>query len=408
MCQDYTFYEFFSGGGLARLGLGKQWQCIFANDNSAKKGQAYRANFPNADELVIDDVQNLSVEDLPKGGTLAWASFPCQDLSLAGNGSGIHAERSGSFWPFWELITNMQKQGHKVPLIVLENVVGLLTSGNGSDFMALYSALVEAGYRVGPVVINAETFIPQSRPRLFVVAVDKHWQLPRQIVQPSPTGPWFPNNLIRSQQRLANDLREAWIWWNLPLPFEQLTQLADLIEDEPTGVEWHSEKDTKRLLSLMSELNLEKVRAAQRMGGRQVGTVYRRTRKIAGESVLRAEVRFDGISGCLRTPSGGSSRQIVLIVDGDHVQSRLLSPREAARLMGLEDSYILPKRYNDAYHVMGDAVAVPAVQWLEKHVLSPIVRLQNQIEECDEAHLTDISSEEVQQWPVKQLSLVDC
>ena len=161
-------------------------------------------------------------------------------------------------------------------------------------------------------------------------------------------------------------------------------------------------------LSLMSELNLEKVRAAQRMGGRQVGTVYRRTRKISGESVLRAEVRFDGVSGCLRTPSGGSSRQIVLIVDGDHVRSRLLSPREAARLMGLEDSYILPKRYNDAYHVMGDAVAVPAVQWLEKHVLSPIVRLQNQIEECDEPHLTDISSEEVQQWPVKQLSLVDC
>jgi DNA (cytosine-5)-methyltransferase 1 len=55
----------------------------------------------------------------------------------------------------------------------------------------------------------------------------------------------------------------------------------------------------------------------------------------------RAEVRFDDISGCLRTPAGGSSRQTVLIVEGKQVRSRLLSPREAARLMGVPDDYPL-------------------------------------------------------------------
>ena len=74
-----------------------------------------------------------------------------------------------------------------------------------------------------------------------------------------------------------------------------------------------------------------------------VGAVYRRTRPDEfGIRRQRAEVRFDDVAGCLRTPSGGSSRQTILVVEGRTVRSRLLSPREAARLMGLDDSYELP------------------------------------------------------------------
>lgn len=373
---DYTFYEFFSGGGLARLGLGPDWTCLFANDNSPKKGEAYRQNFFPADELLIDDVQNLTVTDLPGQGTLAWSSFPCQDLSLAGNGNGLHAQRSGAFWPFWQLLLDKQAVGHKIPLIVLENVTGLLTSNQGQDFQILCQTIIEAGYKVGAAVINADKFVPQSRPRLFIVAAANEWALPKNVTQPSPTGPWFPKRLIHAQKHLSGDLRQAWVWWNIPLPQQQRRKLVDVIEMDPSGVTWHTEEETERLLSLMSEKNLQKVRAAQQAGVRQVGTVYRRTRKENEVSVLRAEVRFDDTSGCLRTPAGGSSRQIVMIVEGEQVRSRLLSPREAARLMGLEDSYLLPERYNDAYHVMGDAVVVSVVQWLEKHLLRPIIDYQ--------------------------------
>src|SRR5262249_28652351 len=86
----------------------------------------------------------------------------------------------------------------------------------------------------------------------------------------------------------------------------------------------------------------------------------------------RAEVRFDGVSGCLRTPSGGSSRQTVVVVDKGRIRTRLLSPREAARLMGVDDTFWLPKRYNDAYKAMGDGVAVPVVRWLSQQLLVPI------------------------------------
>src|SRR5439155_2679056 len=111
----------------------------------------------------------------------------------------------------------------------------------------------------------------------------------------------------------------------------------------------------------------------QQLGRRIVGTIYKRTRPgDDGVRKQRAEVRFDQVAGCLRTPVGGSSRQSIVVVDGRTVRSRLLSPRGAARLMGVPESYPLPENYNEAYHLFGDGVAVPVVSWLEKHLLRPL------------------------------------
>ena len=124
----------------------------------------------------------------------------------------------------------------------------------------------------------------------------------------------------------------------------------------------------------MSELNAGKVAAAQTIGRRVVGAIYKRTRPDnRGVRRQRAEIRFDNVSGCLRTPSGGSSRQTIMIVEGDVVRSRLLSPREAARLMGLPDSYKLPENYNEAYHLAGDGVVVPVVRHIAAKILEPVL-----------------------------------
>ena len=145
------------------------------------------------------------------------------------------------------------------------------------------------------------------------------------------------------------------------------------IEAEP-DVAWRSEAETRRLLALMSPVNLAKVEAAQQAGRRMVGGVYRRTRRNHnGAKVQRAEVRFDDVSGCLRTPAGGSSRQVILVVEGERVRSRLISARETARLMGLPDGYRLPGAYNDAYHLTGDGVAVDVVRHLARHIFEPIL-----------------------------------
>jgi DNA (cytosine-5)-methyltransferase 1 len=116
------------------------------------------------------------------------------------------------------------------------------------------------------------------------------------------------------------------------------------------------------------------VAAAVAAQGLQVGCVYRRTRRDAeGRRQQRAEVRFDGLAGCLRTPAGGSSRQTLLIAQGGTARSRLISARETARLMGLPDDYRLPARYNEAYHLTGDGVSVDAVRWLRQHLFEPLL-----------------------------------
>ena len=128
---------------------------------------------------------------------------------------------------------------------------------------------------------------------------------------------------------------------------------------------------------MMSHVHLAKVDAAMRESRRVVGTVYKRTRRDdAGRKVQRAEVRFDDVAGCLRTPAGGSSRQLVVVVEDSTVSSRLVSARETARLMGLPEDYVLPDNYNEAYHLTGDGVVVPVVRFLAEQLIEKVLALQ--------------------------------
>jgi len=370
--ERFAFYEFFAGGGMARLGLGGAWRCTFSNDICEKKASAYRAYFGGS-ELKVLDVADLTPNDLPGAPTLVWGSFPCQDLSLAGNGAGLSGERSGTFRPFWKLMRSMIHLGRIPRIIVLENVIGTLTSHDGRDFATIIGALTQEGYRVGALVMDAVRFLPHSRPRLFVVGVHQAVAVPSQLAWSGASEPWHTRALRLAFERLPERVREAWIWWNLPVPSEPIPSFVSLIEEEPTGVEWHTREQTDHIISLMSPLHLEKLRRAQLLKKKIVGTVYRRIRPNEdGVKVQRAEIRFDQISGCLRTPVGGSSRQTIVVVEGREIRSRLLSPREAARLMGVPDEYPLPARYNEAYHLFGDGLAVPVVRWLNIHLLTQI------------------------------------
>lgn len=371
----YSFFEFFAGGGMARLGLGRGWACAFANDFSAKKADVYKANFPaDAHLMRVDDVADIILPDLPGSPDLVWGSFPCQDLSLAGNGAGLKGERSGVFWPFWNLVHGLKREGRGPSLVVLENVEGILTSHGGEDFRTVVQALAKSGYRVGALRVDAVHFLPQSRPRVFFIAISKDIDLPAHLTHAASSlgndaSPWHSEGLRTAQRSLSPALRSNWIWWKMPLPKPRSTSLQNILEPHDE-VGWDTPTSTQRLLSLMSEVNLAKVHQAKSAGVEVVGTVYKRTRN----GVQRAEVRFDGISGCLRTPGGGSSRQTILLVDGAKIRSRLLTPREAARLMGIPDSYTLPENYNDAYHIAGDGLAVPAVAWIEQKLLRPIMK----------------------------------
>lgn len=377
MQRAFEFYEFFAGGGMARAGLGDGWNCLFANDFDPKKAAVYRANWGDR-QTHVGDVAKVSVAQLPGWADLVWASFPCQDLSLAGAGAGLNGGRSGSFWPFWRLMAGLVREGRKPRAIVLENVCGLLTSHGGADFSALCEVVGAAGYWLGALVIDAQAFLPQSRPRLFVIALDQDRPVAGRVQSPFAVDLWHPHRLRQAQAALSEQARARWLWFAPPPPARANLALADLIEKAPTDVPWHSPAETERLLAMMSPINRRKVDGVRARSSRAVGAIYKRTRIEAGHKVQRAEVRFD-VAGCLRTPAGGSSRQIIMIVEDGVVRSRLISARETARLMGLPEEYHLPPRYTDAYHLTGDGVAVPVVRHIAEHLIEPTLNLARDV-----------------------------
>ncbi len=374
-----NYYEFFAGGGMARMGLGPDWTCLFANDFNHKKSRVYRQNWGD-DVFKTADVGSLKTSDLPGQSDLVWASFPCQDLSLAGGGAGLKGDRSGTFWPFWGLMKALIKEDRAPQIIVLENVCGTLSSHGGKDFAAICAALDWGGYRCGAVVIDAALFVPHSRPRLFIIAVRNGLDLPLDLCGAGPSPKWHTRTLRTAYDKLSSSAKKNWLWWAFPEPPIRNTRFADFIEDNPTSVDWHTPEETRQLLSMMSDINLAKVNASEKAGRRMVGAIYKRTRHDEnGFKVQRAEIRFDDVAGCLRTPAGGSSRQLIMLVDGNCVKSRLISSRETARLMGLPDEYEIPENYNEAYHLTGDGVVVPVVRHLAAHVLGPILSHQSRV-----------------------------
>ncbi len=373
--MKHTYYDFFAGGGMAGFGLDAGWECLFANDIDAKKAESYRANHHGGEQLLLKDVASVTLDEVPGKADLLWASFPCQDLSLAGKGAGLAGKRSGMFKPFWQLVRELQASGRAPKMIALENVYGAITSNGGRDFATLAAAFSGLGYRFGAVVVDAVHFLPQSRPRFFMIGVRGDLRIPNERTQNEPSTLWHPPALLEGHRLLSKAAAERWIWWKLPMPTSRITNLSSLIEEEPTGVKWHTQAETKYLLDMMTDHNRKKVEAAKEQKTKVVGTIYRRTRPDeAGIKRQRAEVRFDEIAGCLRTPAGGSSRQTIILVEGEKVRSRLLSPREAAALMGLPDTYVLPSRYNDAYKLAGDGVAVPVVRHLAESIFEPILK----------------------------------
>jgi DNA (cytosine-5)-methyltransferase 1 len=368
----FTFYEFFAGGGMARLGLGDGWNCLFANDFDPLKAATYRSNF-GGDHLHQGDVWAVDPIDLPGRADLAWASSPCQDVSLAGTRTGLSGARSSAFWGFWRLVEALNRQGRAPRVIVIENVTGLLTSHHGADFTALCKSLYGQGYSFGAVEIDAVRFVPQSRARVFIVATRN--DAPHSVSQIEGTLPFHSKRITGAFERLPADLKASWVWWRFPFPEAQNEFLESVLEPD-NQVPWLSEQKTKRLISLLNERHREKLRVARTRGERTVGTLFRRMRTEAGKKHQRAELRFDGTAGCLRTPGGGSSKQFVIVVNGEIVKARALTSRECARLMAIPEDYSLPPRTTAALHVTGDGVVVKVVDFIRASLLEPLLRLE--------------------------------
>ncbi len=371
MAGSFSFYEFFAGGGLARAGLGAGWRCDFANDFDPAKAAAYRLAW-GGDHLAVGDIGALLPADLPGRADLAWASSPCQDVSLAGARRGLAGARSGAVWRWLELMNALDREGRAPAVLVLENVTGLLTSSGGADLRALLAELARQGRRIGALEVDAAGWTPQSRPRLFLIAARGG---PSPLAGAGPAEPFHTRRVREAHAALPPELQAAWAWWRLPPPAARNTALVDVLEPDAP---WDAAERTARLTALLGPLHAARLEVERRASalhpGLRAGALYRRTRVEDGQRVQRAELRFDGLAGCLRTPGGGSSRQVVVGVEAGAVRTRRLRPREAARLMGLADDHPLPTGDTAALQLLGDGVSAPAVRWLAAHLLEPLAQ----------------------------------
>ena len=364
--QNMTVAEFFAGIGLMRIGLEKAgWRTDFANDIDEDKWQMYRDNFGDGGEFIVEDIHKLKTNQVPDV-SLATASFPCNDLSLAGSRHGLAGLQSSAFWGFIDILKGMKRERRLPPLVLLENVTGFLSSNGGCDFEDALLALNDLGYAVDAFIIDAARFVPQSRQRLFVVGTKTAESL---VLHDTPG---FYESEARPAALASFILMHPDISWRIrplpPLPVSSI-RLGDIVDDLPLNHQmWWSRERCDYLLNQMSPKHRAQADAMIKGKNISYGTVFRRVR--LGKSM--AELRTDGIAGCLRTPRGGSGRQILVAAGKGRFAVRLLTPRECSRLMGADD-FVLNVSLNQALFGFGDAVCVPVIEWIARNYLNPVL-----------------------------------
>ena len=362
-----TIAEYFAGIGLVRMGLQPHgWQVVFANDISDKKYEMYKAFFPDAEKhYVVSDIFGVDPITVPST-TLATCSFPCIDLSLAGNMNGmIDGEHSSAFWGFIKIL---KTQGESAPpLVLVENVPGWLYSHNGKDFRVTVQSLNQLGYTCDVFILDALRFTPQSRLRVFLVGTK--FPVANTTAELILTR---PKSLLSNQLKksiIANkDLR--WFYNEIPGPpplnTGGLSRIIERMSDADSR--WWPDDEVERHVAMMKEAHRERV--MQFADGKQetYRTFFRRRR----EGQQRAEVRDDDLSGCLRTAVGGSGKQFLIRAGKGCVKMRAMTPREYARLQGVPDENPITVNGVQALTGFGDAVCVPVISWIAENVLNPL------------------------------------
>lgn len=361
---DFRAAEFFAGIGLVRLAL--TWaggQVAFANDIEPVKRTLYADNF-GGEDFRLGDVREVRGRDVPDV-ELATASFPCTDLSLAGNRAGLAGSESGMFWEFARVLREMK--GRRPGAVLLENVPSFASSRGGEDLRAAVAELNDLGYECDLLVVNAAHFVAQSRPRLFIVgALDEPAGPVGSWTDPAIRPAWI-ERFVKAHPELS--LRPA----AAELPAASDARLSGVVERlRPSDGHWWDAQRVERFVSSLSPLQADRLNSLAARRTKQWRTAYRRTRN--GKAVW--EMRPDEISGCLRTTRGGSSKQALVEAGGGRVRIRWMTPREYARLQGVPDSYRLDAvTDSQAQFGFGDAVCVPAVTWVVRQLVRPALGL---------------------------------
>lgn len=346
--------EFFAGIGLVKTALEQaEIDVVFANDIEPVKQRLYKANHSD-EHFVCADVRGITGAKVPDI-EIATASFPCTDLSLAGNRAGLSGRESSMFWEFARVLDEMSDRRPSV--VMLENVPSFATSRGGRDLEEAVQALNQLGYGCDIFLMDARWFVPQSRPRLFVLGSAGSTKGASNL-EHSPLRPkWLVEFMSRNRYLSFSDA-------GIPMPPLKKPSLRSVVERlHPADSRWWETERSTRFLESLSPIQAARLRAMCESPRKTWATAYRRTRR--GQAVW--EIRADALSGCLRTARGGSSRQALVEAGQGQWKVRWMTPREYARLQGAGGYKFGEASENQVLFGFGDAVCVPVVAWIAEH-----------------------------------------
>ncbi len=332
----FTFIDLFAGIGGLRQGFdGIGGRCVFSSEWDKYSVETYLANY-DCDHDVAGDITKIDAGDIPSHDVLL-AGFPCQPFSIAGVSKknslgrvhGFHCDAQGTL--FFDVARIIEH--HQPKAFLLENVKNLLSHDKGRTFEVIRRTLSEElGYQISIRVIDAKSFVPQHRERIFIVGFKEEnaFSLDDLVVPDRMSGPRM--SAILHPQDGSEELEERFTHGKSAKVFDKYT-LSDKL--------WNYLQ------------------------------AYAAKHKAAGNGFGFGLVGPDDVSRTLsaRYYKDGSE---ILVSRGPRSNPRRLTPRECSRLMGFKGldgkPFIIPVSDTQSYKQFGNAVVVPVVEAVARHM----------------------------------------
>lgn len=354
--SSFTFIDLFAGiGGLRRGFEPLGGKCIFTSEWNKYAKQTYLANFV-CDHEIAGDITKVHLENIP-GHDLLLAGFPCQPFSIAGVSKknalnkphGFRCEAQGTL--FFDVARIIEH--HKPKAFVLENVKNLVNHDKGNTFRVIHKTLTEElGYHVQYRIIDAKSWVPQHRERIFIAGFrEKNGFDFESMILPDPfTGPKL-GGILHSEDNTES--------------VKQNHRFIDL----KTGKVLGRYTLTDKLWNY-----LQRYAEKHRKKGNGFGFGLVGPKDIT--RTLSARYYKDG-SEILVKQSGKNPRR--------------LTPRECSRLMGFDtlqgNDFVIPVSDTQAYKQFGNAVVVPVVKAVAEHVAPWVISSSGSIQKKHDREL---------------------
>lgn len=332
----FTFIDLFAGiGGLRKGFEAINGKCVFTCEWDRYSQQTYRANFPFDEHEIAGDIRNVQETDIPAHDVLL-AGFPCQPFSIAGVSKknalnrphGFACETQGTL--FFDIERVLQH--HRPRAFLLENVKNLVNHDKGQTFRVIHDVLTrKLGYKVAYKVIDAKSWVPQHRERIFIVGFRDSadfsfdaMKIPDPLDGPKLSSILHPENGREKPEKHFTEGRQATVSDKYTLSTHLWTYLK----------------------------------------------AYAEKHRVLGNGFGFGLFEPDNVARTLsaRYYKDGSE----ILIRQHREPPRRLTPRECARLMGFDapggSAWKIPVSDTQAYKQFGNAVVVPAVTAVARHM----------------------------------------